>query len=256
MKLDISTLGGLILCATLIIFGIMEGGQLINFYNLPSVLIVGLGSPAAVAICYPMNVFVNMFKVTKQAVTYQPRDTKEILRTLQEMSNRARREGTLALEEFIDSLEDDFFSRGVQLVVDGHEPSSIEDLLFNEIDKIKERHEEGIGMWENMALLSPAFGMIGTLIGLVNMLQQLDDPTTIGPSMAVAILTTLYGSLMANVVALPISKKLKYRSDQEIQEKELIAQGLLSILVRETPRFLIDRLNTQLAPTQRLEQIS
>jgi len=88
------------------------------------------------------------------------------------------------------------------------------------------------------------------------MLQQLDDPTTIGPSMAVAILTTLYGSLMANVVALPISKKLKYRSDQEIQEKELISQGLLSILVRETPRFLIDRLNTQLAPTQRLEQIS
>ena len=88
------------------------------------------------------------------------------------------------------------------------EPSSIEDLLYNEIEKIKERHQEGIGMWENMALLSPAFGMIGTLIGLVNMLQQLDDPTTIGPAMAVAILTTLYGSLIANVVAIPISKKL------------------------------------------------
>ena len=111
-------------------------------------------------------------------------------------------------------------------------------------------------MWETAALLSPAFGMIGTLIGLVNMLKNLDDPTTIGPAMATAILTTLYGSLIANVVALPISKKLKFRSDQEIQEKELIAQGLLSILVRETPRFLIDRLNTQLAPSERLEQIS
>ena len=256
MKPDFSTIGGLFLCVVLIVGGIMEGGQLLNFYNLPSVLIVGLGSPAAVAICYPMSVFINMFKVTRQALLFQPRDTKEILKILQDMSNRARREGTLALEEFIDSLEDDYFARGVQLVVDGHEPSSIEDLLFNEIDKIKERHQEGIGMWENMALLSPAFGMIGTLIGLVNMLQQLDDPTSIGPAMAVAILTTLYGSLIANVIAIPISKKLQYRSDQEIQEKELISQGLLSILVRETPRFLIDRLNTQLAPSERLEQIS
>ena len=256
MKPDFSTVGGLILCVVLIIGGIINGGELGSFYDIPSILIVGLGSPAAVAVCYPLDKFINMFKVTRQAFTFQPRDTKEILRTLQEMSNRARREGTLALEEFIDSLEDDYFSRGVQLVVDGHEPSSIEDLLYNEIDKIKERHEEGIGMWETAALLSPAFGMIGTLIGLVNMLKNLDDPTTIGPAMATAILTTLYGSLIANVVALPISKKLKFRSDQEIQEKELIAQGLLSILVRETPRFLIDRLNTQLAPSERLEQIS
>jgi len=256
MKPDFSTVGGLILCVVLIIGGIINGGELGSFYDIPSILIVGLGSPAAVAVCYPLDKFINMFKVTRQAFTFQPRDTKEILRTLQEMSNRARREGTLALEEFIDSLEDDYFSRGVQLVVDGHEPSSIEDLLYNEIEKIKERHEEGIGMWETAALLSPAFGMIGTLIGLVNMLKNLDDPTTIGPAMATAILTTLYGSLIANVVALPISKKLKFRSDQEIQEKELIAQGLLSILVRETPRFLIDRLNTQLAPSERLEQIS
>ena len=160
------------------------------------------------------------------------------------------------MEEFIDTLEDDYFSRGVQLVVDGHEPSAIEDLLYNEIEKMKERHEEGIGMWESFALLSPAFGMIGTLIGLVNMLKNLDDPTTIGPAMAVALLTTFYGSDIANVVALPLSKKLKYRSDLEIREKEIIAQGLISILVRETPRFLVDRLNTQLPPAERLEQIS
>jgi chemotaxis protein MotA len=111
-------------------------------------------------------------------------------------------------------------------------------------------------MWEAFALLSPAFGMIGTLIGLVNMLKNLDDPTTIGPAMAVALLTTFYGSVIANVVALPLSKKLKYRSDLEVKEKEIIAQGLISILVRETPRFLVDRLNTQLPPAERLEQIS
>lgn len=260
MKFDLATIGGLILCAVLILFGITNGSEnageaLLMFVDTPSILIVIFGGTAAVAICYPMDVFFGIIGVTKQSISYRPRDTKAILAMLQDMSNRARREGTLALEEFIDKVDDDYFSRGVQLVVDGHEPAAIEDLLYNEIEKIKERHEQGIGMWENFALLSPAFGMIGTLIGLVKMLGNMSDPTSIGPAMAVALLTTLYGSLIANVVALPLTKKLKFRSDQEIQEKEIIAQGLLSILVRETPRFLVDRLNTQLAPSDRLEQI-
>ena len=265
MSLDFATIGGLLLCVVLVLAGIINNGDatpvpalvsLGAFVDTPSLLIVGFGSVAAVAICYPLNIFLSIIQVTKQAFLYKPRDTKAILAMLQDMSNRARREGTLALEEFIDKVDDDYFSRGVQLVVDGHEPNAIEDLLYNEIEKIKERHEQGIGMWENFALLSPAFGMIGTLIGLVKMLGNMDDPTAIGPSMAVALLTTLYGSLIANVVALPLTKKLKFRSDLEIQEKEIIAQGLLSILVRETPRFLVDRLNTQLAPSDRLEQIS
>ncbi len=265
MSVDFATIGGLLLCVVLVLAGIINNGDAATvvtpamalgaFIDTPSILIVGFGSIAAVAICYPLNVFLSIIQVTKQAFLYKPRDTKAILAMLQDMSNRARREGTLALEEFIDKVDDDYFSRGVQLVVDGHEPNAIEDLLYNEIEKIKERHEQGIGMWENFALLSPAFGMIGTLIGLVKMLGNMDDPTAIGPSMAVALLTTLYGSLIANVVALPLTKKLKFRSDQEIQEKEIIAQGLLSILVRETPRFLVDRLNTQLAPQDRLEQI-
>jgi len=265
MSLDFATIGGLLLCVVLVLAGIINNGDatpvpavvsLGAFVDTASLLIVGFGSIAAVAICYPLNIFLSIIQVTKQAFLYKPRDTKAILAMLQDMSNRARREGTLALEEFIDKVDDDYFSRGVQLVVDGHEPNAIEDLLYNEIEKIKERHEQGIGMWENFALLSPAFGMIGTLIGLVKMLGNMSDPTAIGPSMAVALLTTLYGSLIANVVALPLTKKLKFRSDLEIQEKEIIAQGLLSILVRETPRFLVDRLNTQLAPSDRLEQIS
>jgi chemotaxis protein MotA len=266
MSLDFATIGGLLLCVVLVLAGILNNGDATTpvpldvalgaFVDTPSLLIVGFGSVAAVAVCYPLNVFLSIIQVTKQAFLYKPRDTKAILAMLQDMSNRARREGTLALEEFIDKVDDDYFSRGVQLVVDGHEPNAIEDLLYNEIEKIKERHEQGIGMWENFALLSPAFGMIGTLIGLVKMLGNMDDPTAIGPSMAIALLTTLYGSLIANVFALPLTKKLKFRSDLEIQEKEIIAQGLLSILVRETPRFLVDRLNTQLAPSDRLEQIS
>ena len=256
MSIDFATIGGLLLCVVLVLAGILNNGDATTvvppakalgaFVDTPSLLIVGFGSVAAVAICYPLNVFLSIIQVTKQAFLYKPRDTKAILAMLQDMSNRARREGTLALEEFIDKVDDDYFSRGVQLVVDGHEPNAIEDLLYNEIEKIKERHEQGIGMWENFALLSPAFGMIGTLIGLVKMLGNME----------IALLTTLYGSLIANVFALPLTKKLKFRSDLEIQEKEIIAQGLLSILVRETPRFLVDRLNTQLAPSDRLEQIS
>ena len=265
MSLDFSTIGGLILCVVLILAGILNNGDaapvppmmtLMGFYDLPSILIVGFGSIAAVAVCYPLKTYFNIVKVVRQSFAFQPRDTKNVLSILQDMSNRARREGTLALEEFIDKLDDDYFSRGVQLVVDGHEPAAIEDLLFNEIEKIKERHEQGIGMLDNFALLAPAFGMIGTLIGLVKMLGNMSDPTSIGPAMSVALLTTLYGSVIANVFAIPIAKKLKFRSDLEIREKEIIAQCLLSILVRETPRFLIDRLNTQLAPEDRLEQIS
>jgi chemotaxis protein MotA len=258
MSLDVTTVGGLIICSVLIVMGILQGedATIGAFIDIPSILIVIFGSIAAVAVCYPSKAYFNIFKVTSQALFYKPRDTKSILQLLQDMSNRARREGTLALEEFVDTLDDDYFSRGVQLVVDGHEPSAIEDLLYSEIDKMKERHEEGIGIWETFALLSPAFGMIGTLIGLVNMLKSLDDPTAIGPAMAVALLTTFYGSIIANVIAIPLSKKLKYRSDLEVKEKEMIAQGLISILVRETPRFLVDRLNTQLPPSERLEQIS
>ena len=257
MKLDYTTAIGLLVCVILIIVAIYENGSLDSFIQMSSILITVGGSICAVVVCFPIDVLSNVISMTKNAFFFKPRDPQEILRKLQEMSNRARREGTLALEDFIDTLDDDFFARGVQLVVDGHEPSAIEDILYNEIEKIKERHQTGVDLWEAFALLSPAFGMIGTLIGLVNMLGNLSsDMGQLGPNMATALLTTLYGSLMANIVALPLSKKLKFRSSEEAIEKELIAQGLLSILVRESPRFLVERLNAQLAPSRRLEQIS
>ena len=168
------------------------------------------------------------------------------------MSNRARREGTLALEEFIDKVDDDYFSRGEQSLL-MMSPMRLKICCTTRLKRSRRPSRLGCG---RKSRCSPAFGMIGTLIGWVKMLGNMDDPTASGPSMAGALWTTLYGSLSANVVALPLTKKLKFRSDQEIQEKEVIAQGLLSILVRETPRFLVDRLNTQLAPSDRLEQIS
>ena len=140
------------------------------------------------------------------------------------------------------------------MVVDGHDPEAIEDVLFSELDKIEERHKVSIGLVEYMGGASPALGMIGTLIGLVQMLQNLDDPSAIGPAMAVALLTTFYGSVLANVVAIPLARKLEVRSAEEIAEKTIMAHGVLSILAGENPRFMTERLNIQLPPAQRLQE--
>ena len=170
--MDLSTILGVIFCVVVLLAGISVGGPLITFADLSSTLIVVLGSACAVSICFPPSTLLNVPKVLKKAFTFTPRDPKTLLSTLQEMSNRARREGTLSLEEFITQLEDDFFARGIQLVVDGHEPQAIEDILYTEIEKIEERHKTGIDIMETLGMLAPAFGMLGTLIGLVHMLRQ------------------------------------------------------------------------------------
>ncbi|MEC8379133.1 MAG: motility protein A [Myxococcota bacterium] len=254
--MDISSVVGFILAVVLLIAGMAKGSSLLIFVDIPSILIVVLGSIAAMGVSFPMANLIGSFKVMRNAFFFTPRDPKGVISLLQDMANRARREGPLALEEFIDELGDDFFARGVQMIVDANEPDTIEDILFTEIDKIEERHKLGIDFFDTLSVMAPAFGMIGTLIGLVQMLQNLSDPSAIGPAMAVALLTTFYGSLIANVFAVPIAKKLKFRSDEEIQEKQLIAQGLLSIVNRESPRFLVDRLNINLPPTLRVEQVS
>ena len=254
--MDLSSIVGIILCIVLLLAAMANGGSLLIFVDTSSILIVVLGSTAAMGICFPMANLVGSIKVLKNAFVYQQRDSKGIITILQDMANRARREGPLALEEFIDDLGDDFFARGVQMIVDANEPDTIDDVLHTEIDKIEERHKKGIDFFDTLSMMAPAFGMIGTLIGLVQMLQNLSDPTAIGPAMAIALLTTFYGSVIANVFAAPVAKKLKFRSEEEIQEKQLIAQGLLSIVNRESPRFLVDRLNINLPPSQRVEQVS
>jgi chemotaxis protein MotA len=195
--------------------------------------------------------------VLRNAFFTTPREPEQIMALMQEMANRVRREGgLLALEEVSNGLEDEFLKRGVQMVVDGYDPQAIQEVLFLEVEKISDRHTQGSEMFEALGAYAPAFGMIGTLIGLVQMLQNLDDPTVIGPSMAVALLTTFYGSVIANVVAIPVAKKLQIRSEEETSEKILMAHGLLSILAGENPRFMTERLNVQLPPAQRLQEAS
>jgi len=254
--MDLATIVGLIVVTALILMGIMIGSPLIVFIDPTSVLIVVLGSFFLLFVAYPGSVVKNSVKIAKNAFTTEPRNAEELLTLMRQMSTRARREGVLALEDVARSQDDEFLKRGIQMVVDGHDPEAIEDVLFSEIDKIEERHEAGRGVFEYLGNASPALGMIGTLIGLVQMLQDLEDPSKIGPAMAVALLTTFYGSCIANIFAIPIAEKLKTRSAEELAEKAMVAQGLLSILSGESPRFLVDRLNVQLPPAERFQEAS
>lgn len=254
--MDIATIAGLVATMFLIIASIIIGGPLDAFIDVPSILIVGLGTVAIMFVCFPGYRVKGAIAITKKAFTQEPRKPEQVLQLMREMSSRARREGVLVLEDMASDQEDEFLKKGIQMVVDGHDPSAIEEVLYNEIDKITERHKDGADFLEQFGTFAPAMGMIGTLIGLVQMLQALDDPSAIGPAMAVALLTTLYGSVLANVFALPMAHKVQVRSAEELNEKNLIVQGLLSILAGESPRFLVDRLNAQLPPHERLSEAS
>ena len=251
--MDLATVGGLVVGFGLIIAAILMGGPLILFIDAPSIAIVMGGTIACVFIGFPGGTVKTAMGAVKNAFTTKSMDVSESIKLLSELSNRARREGLLSLESAAEEAADDFLKRGLRMVVDGHEADAVEDVLFSELDKMEERHKSSIGVWEGVGAYSPAMGMIGTLVGLVQMLQNMSDPTAIGPAMAVALLTTFYGSVIANIIGIPLANKLKLRSKEELAAKSLVAQGLLSILAGENPRFMVERLNASLAPAQRLE---
>jgi chemotaxis protein MotA len=228
--------------------------KLMVFINWPSFLIVGGGTIGAVITSMPPEMLKDGMRSTRVALFNEPVDVKETIQLLAQLSNRARREGLLSLEEAAMTTEDDFLKRGLQMMADGHEAATIETVMYDEVLKIDERHRMATRFWDGLGMYGPAFGMIGTLIGLVKMLKNMDDPTTIGPAMAVALITTLYGSMLANIIALPMADKLKARSMLELQHKDLIMAGLLSILNGENPRFMVERLNCTLKPEHRLEE--
>ena len=260
--MDLGTILGLILCLVAIVVSVMYDSTLGSFVpenlnafiDTPSVGIVVGGTVTAIFVCFPMTQLKNFVGVTKQAISYTKRDPLALMELLKEMARRARREGTLSLEEFIDTIEDPFFRNGLQNVADGREPKVIEEILMTEIKKLEERHEQGADLYHTLGLLAPAFGMIGTLIGLVKMLKDMSDPTAIGPAMSVALITTLYGSMIANVYAIPMAKKLEARSKEEVEEKQLIARGILSILARDSVPIILNKLNARLPPAERLNR--
>ncbi|HHO50139.1 MAG TPA: motility protein A [Deltaproteobacteria bacterium] len=252
--MDFSTGVGYVACFGLVLGAILLGGAGIGAYiDPPSVLIVCGGTVAALFIGFPTPDVMNALKALKKAFMPASPKPMETVKKLEELSQRARREGLLSLEEAAEAADDDFLKRGLQMMVDGHEPSAIESVLFGEIDKIETRHKTSINVWDAIGAYAPGMGLIGTLVGLVQMLQNMSDPSSIGPAMAVALLTTFYGALLANIIGIPTANKLKQRSAEEIAHKELIAQGLISILGGENPRFMVERLNATLPPAMREE---
>jgi len=249
--MDIATLVGIVSAFALVLSAILMGGSLGLFVNIPSVLIVVGGSLGATMINYPLPDMLKVVNVVKNAFLHRQITAKEVISNFVSLAGIARREGILALEASANETSDQFMKKGLQLAVDGLEPGSIKEILETEVVAIQDRHKLGAEIFTTIGTFAPAMGMIGTLIGLVQMLQTMDDPSTIGPSMAVALLTTFYGALMANILCLPIAGKLRNRSGAEVMVKDLMTEGVISIAKGENPRVIEQKLNAYLPPQMR-----
>ncbi|MFH1490189.1 MAG: MotA/TolQ/ExbB proton channel family protein, partial [Pseudomonadota bacterium] len=223
--MDIATLVGIFSAFALVLTAIMMGGSLALFINIPSIMIVFGGTLGASMINYPLPDIFNVLKVVRHAFFHKRQTPQGPIGEFVGLAGTARREGILALETGINEVKDEFMKKGIQLSIDGLEPASIREILNTEIISIQERHKLGSEIFTTFGTFAPALGMIGTLIGLVQMLQTMNDPGSIGPSMAVALLTTFYGAVFANILCLPIAGKLRNRSGEEVMMKELMTEG-------------------------------
>ncbi len=252
--MDLATLIGLVASLGLITFAILSGDGAMTFLNVPSIVIVFGGTVGATLVCFPMKTVLGVMGVLRKTLMHSESSTPELIGKLEELAKKARKEGLLSLQGATDDIADDFYKTGLQLVVDGQESDTIEDILKTEVSYIKSRHGVGSDLLKAMGTYAPAFGMIGTVIGLIQMLQSMSDPSTIGPAMAVALVTTFYGALLSNVVFLPLAVKLEQRSRNEVAQKLLILEGLLSIHAGDNPRILVQKLSAFVSPANRVQE--
>ena len=249
--MDIATFFGIVFGMVMILLAILTSGNLNLYVDPASILIVVGGTFAATLVSFPLMKVRGVFGVVKNAFTWKSVSPLETVHLLVEFAERARREGILALENSLEEIDDKFLRSGIRLAVDGVEPDLIKDILDTELAFIEDRHKEGQQILLAMGTYAPAFGMIGTLIGLVGMLANLNDPSNIGMPMATALLTTLYGALAANLVFLPIADKLKHRTAEEVLVKEVTIEGIMSIQSGDNPRIAEHRLMAYLSPRER-----
>jgi chemotaxis protein MotA len=249
--MDFSTFAGLIAAFGLMIIAILSGSSLTVFIEPQSMMIVFGGTLGALLVHYPFSEVFRAFGVAQKTFLFKEAPPSQLIGQLTEFAGKARKEGLLSLQSMAKQVEDPFLVKGLQMAADGHEPESLEQMMVREIDYIRERHDSGAEIFSSLGTYAPAIGMVGTLIGLVQMLQSMDDPSTIGPAMAIALLTTLYGSVLANVIFLPMAGKLKTRSQYELLKKELIVEGMNSILAGENPRVMEQKLHAYLQPKER-----
>ncbi len=250
--MDLGTIGGMVLGFFMIVFGILVQGSGLNYYiSLSSVLITIGGSTAAILISNPLSRVLGILRFVNHVLRVPNYEEERIIARLVAFSEKARREGLLALEDDLEEVEDEFLRKGIQLVVDGTDPEIIKSILNTELNKLQERHEVGIKLFDDWGKFAPAWGMIGTLIGLIGMLANIEDKSSIGAGMSTALVTTLYGIILANLVFIPIRNKLRDRNDAESLVKEIMIEGILSIQSGDNPRILEEKLLSFMTPGRR-----
>lgn len=247
--MDIATLVGLIGGFGIIIGAIATGGDIMLFVNIPSILIVVGGTFMVTLMQVSLGDFLGSFAIGLKAFLYKVDDPKTLIEEAVGLADVARKNGLLALEG--QEISNEFMKKGINLCVDGHDPALVQKMLGKDIDLTIQRHEVGQRMFKSMATMAPAMGMIGTLIGLVQMLSVMDDPKQIGPAMAVALLTTLYGAILANVIAIPVADKLALRSKEEQRHKSLVIDALIGIQEGQNPRIIESMLEAYLPRSRR-----
>lgn len=221
------------------------------FINIPSLMIVAGGTLGATFINYPLKDVLKVGGILKNAVFQKKNTPQAWIPVFVDFANKARKEGVLSLEGTVSKMKDPFLKKGIQMAVDGLEPQSIKEILETEIEFIRARHRLGVDIFATMGAFAPAMGLIGTLIGLVQMLQSMEDPSSIGPAMAVALITTFYGAVMANLIFLPISGKLRNRSQEELFVKGLMLEGVMAVTKGDNPRIVEQKLHAFLSPKLR-----
>ena len=254
--LDITTIVGMIACATFMVLGIASSKSGIagfgHYYDLVSIFITIGGSISCMLMqSKSFQEFLGCLKSISLAMKKHEANEADAIKTIIDLSNVARKEGLLALEEAANGIEDDFLKKGIMLIVDGTDPELVRNIMETELGAIDKRHGEKIAFWGNWGSMGPAWGMIGTLIGLINMLGNMDDPGALGPAMSVALLTTMYGSMLANWLCAPVANKMKANNGKEVMVKQIMIEGLLSIQAGENPRVIEEKLKSFVAPKDR-----
>jgi len=250
--MDITSVLGTLIAFGLVFFSMASGeGGLISFFDVPSILIVGGGTLGVVLMNFPMDVIRGIIKVILRSYLFKLNTPMQEIERIIAYANLARKEGLLALESKLKEVDDAFFAKGVQLVIDGFPAETVRDIMELEAEWQRQRHNTGKQMLDSVGSFAPAFGMIGTLVGLVQMLQNLSDPSKIGGGMAVALLTTLYGAMAANMFFIPMAGKLGVRAEEEALLRELMIEGIVAIQSGEGPQLIKEKLKSFVAPQAR-----
>jgi chemotaxis protein MotA len=246
-------IGTLISLAMMLIWGMGSIDNVPLFINMPSVIIVFGMTFMCMICCYPPGFWKLVPGFLKMYVFVQKHDLSATINVIIALAERGRREGLLALDNSLDTIEDPFLKKGIQLAVDAIDRAVIESVLEIEMEKIEQRHKYNLTLFENMAATAPAFGMFGTMIGLIIMLKNMSDPSAIGPAMAICLITTFYGLIVVNMICIPIMTKLKIRHEDEMSEKRVMMDGILAVQAGENPKVMLYKLISHLDPVTRVE---